>query len=52
MISRLGNLAFPCLKVAERVGFEPTMRLPPYRFSSAVPDVMSCNARHDSVWRL
>ena len=41
--------AFFVPNVAERVGFEPTMRLPPYRFSSVAPDVVSCNARHYSV---
>ncbi len=25
---------------------EPTVQLPPYRFASAVPDVVFCTARH------
>ena len=29
--------------VAERVGFEPTMKLPPYRFSSSTLVVLPCH---------
>ena len=35
--------------VAERVGFEPTMRLPPYRFSSAIPSVLARPVSYVSV---
>ena len=30
--------------MAERVGFEPTMRLPPYRFSSSTLVVLPCHS--------